>query len=147
MKSPTNIIDIKGARITIDAAGCQKEIVEKIVDNGGKYLIAVKGNQKTLRNEAENFFEQARQVEYEGVDCQTCIACEKEHGRIEERRVAVTNDLDWLDIRKDWKGLCCLIEVSLSRKVKGKVWLIDKSKNLLLSIAQRDSCSKTKSEN
>ena len=40
-------INIKGATITIDAAGCQRDIAAKIVDAGGDYVLALKGNQIT----------------------------------------------------------------------------------------------------
>lgn len=49
-------IDLHGSIVTIDAAGCQKEIVKKIRLRGGDYIIALKGNQRTLHDEAENFF-------------------------------------------------------------------------------------------
>jgi predicted transposase YbfD/YdcC len=50
-------IDIKGAVVTIDAMGCQKEIAKKITKKNGKFVIAVKGNQPTLYNTIESFFE------------------------------------------------------------------------------------------
>lgn len=48
-------LDLTNATITIDAAGCQTGIVEKIRDGGGNYMIALKGNQGTLQEEARNF--------------------------------------------------------------------------------------------
>ena len=36
-----------GCIVTIDAAGCQKKIVRKIVDRHADYLISLKGNQST----------------------------------------------------------------------------------------------------
>ena len=41
-------IDLKGTLITIDAMGCQKEIVKQIVAGGGDCVIAVKDNQPKL---------------------------------------------------------------------------------------------------
>ena len=116
-----NTIDIKGATITIDAAGAQKKIVEEIRELGGDYVIALKGNQGHLHDEARNFFEQAREVEYEGCECTVTKAAEKGHGRIEEREVVVTSLLDWLDCRVEWRDLRTLIEISTWREVKGKV--------------------------
>ena len=49
-------IDITGANVTIDAAGCQKEIAKKIQEKGGDYTLALKGNQGMLHAGAENFF-------------------------------------------------------------------------------------------
>lgn len=116
-------LDIKGATVTIDAAGAQKKIVEKIRDGGGNYVIALKGNQGTLHDEAKNFFEQAREVGYEGCECVIAKAEEKGHGRTEEREVVVTSLLDWLDCRDEWRDLTTLVEISTRREVKGKVSL------------------------
>jgi predicted transposase YbfD/YdcC len=114
-------IDVKGATITIDAAGAQKKIVEKIRDLGGDYVIALKGNQGHLHAEAQNFFEQARDVEYEECDCAIAKAVEKGHGRIEEREVVVTSCLEWLECRTEWRDLKTLIEITTKREVKGKI--------------------------
>ena len=113
-------IDIKGATVTIDAAGCQTEIVEKIRNADGNYVIALKGNQKTLLAEAENFFDQAREVDYEETSCVSATYIEKSHGRIEERQVAVVQKIDWLECRTKWKDINALIEVTSRRTVKGK---------------------------
>ena len=49
-------IPLAGTIITIDAMGCQKDIVEQIVDGGGDCVIAVKDNQPTLKTAIETFF-------------------------------------------------------------------------------------------
>ena len=59
-----DLIDIEGATITIDAAGCQKNIAEKICDKGGHYVLAVKGNESTLHNEIINLFETAHEQNF-----------------------------------------------------------------------------------
>jgi hypothetical protein len=41
-----DLLDLKGAIVTIDAMGCQKKIVAKIVEKGADYAIALKGNQE-----------------------------------------------------------------------------------------------------
>jgi hypothetical protein len=56
---------IKGALVTIDAAGTQVGIAEKIVSNGGDYLLAVKGNQPTLERALIEHFEGAA-TRYDG---------------------------------------------------------------------------------
>jgi predicted transposase YbfD/YdcC len=43
-----DVVDVKGALVSIDAAGTQTAIADKIVDKGGAYLLAVKGDQPTL---------------------------------------------------------------------------------------------------
>ena len=44
-------LDLRGAVVTIDAMGCQREIARKIVDNGADYVLSLKGNQTTLHDE------------------------------------------------------------------------------------------------
>src|SRR5262245_55300810 len=43
------VLDLKGALVTIDAAGCQQDIARQIRAQGGDYLLAVKGNQPGLQ--------------------------------------------------------------------------------------------------
>ena len=74
------------------AAGCQTDITDKIRGKGGNYVIALKGNQGTLHAEANNFFTQARDAGYEEANCKISSSCEKGHGRIEERKVVITNN-------------------------------------------------------
>jgi predicted transposase YbfD/YdcC len=39
------LLDLEGALVTIDAAGCQKKIAQQVVDGGGDYLLVVKAGQ------------------------------------------------------------------------------------------------------
>lgn len=59
--------DVEGAVVTRDAMGCQTSIAVKIVDKGGEYTLALKGNQGKLADEVENYFSQAEQVDFEGI--------------------------------------------------------------------------------
>ena len=113
-------LDLTNATVTIDAAGCQTDITDKIRSGGGNYMIALKGNQGTLHAEADNFFTQAMDVGYEEAECKTSSSCEKGHGRIEERKIVITNQLDWLDCKAKWKDLKSLVEVTSRRTIKGK---------------------------
>ena len=116
-----DILDLTNATATIDAAGCQTNMVDKIRDGEGDYIIALKENQGILHAEASNFFAQAKEVGYEDADCQISSSCEKGHGRIEERAVAVTNQLDWLEGRAKRKDLQSLVEITSRRTIKGKM--------------------------
>lgn len=114
------VIDIDGAVVTIDAMGCQKEIVKDIRERGGDYIIALKGNQGNLQAEVLNFFGQARSVGYKGASCKAATTIENGHGRTEKRDIVVTTDLGWLDCRQEWKDLQALIEVKSTRTIKGQ---------------------------
>ena len=50
-----DMMEIEGAVITIDAMGCQRAIAKKIRDKKTGYIIALKGNQGTLREDVEVF--------------------------------------------------------------------------------------------
>lgn len=54
------LLNIRGCLVTIDAMGCQTKIAKCIVDGGGDYLLAVKGNQKRLKNGLNEIFSAAK---------------------------------------------------------------------------------------
>jgi predicted transposase YbfD/YdcC len=54
-----SLLDIKGCIVTIDAMGCQKKIAGQIIDQGGDYALAVKGNQETLYHAVQKHFTKA----------------------------------------------------------------------------------------
>ena len=115
------MLTIKGNVITIDAMGCQKEIVTQIREQEGDYVIALKGNQGTLHDEAENFFQQAMKVKPTESGCDFVSSIEKNRGRIEERQVW-TCSLEWLSTEQleNWVDLKTLICVRSTRTHKGK---------------------------
>ena len=57
-------LTIKGATITIDAMGCQREIAAKIIEKEADYVLALKGNQGTLRDDVEFFFTEQKARKY-----------------------------------------------------------------------------------
>jgi len=115
------MLTIKGNVITIDAMGCQKNIIKKIREQEGDYLIALKGNQGNLHAEAENFFRQAMEVSPEESGCDFKKFIEKNRGRIEEREVWCCS-LDWLNEkqREEWIDLQSMICIQSTRTFKGK---------------------------
>ena len=81
---------LRGALVTIDAIATNPAIAAAITAQGADYLLAVKANQPTLRAEVEAAFTDAG----EGAD--THVDLDKGHGRIEQRRMTVLRDTDWL---------------------------------------------------
>ena len=114
------IIDIAGATITIDAMGTQTTIADQIIDGGGDYILALKGNQSSLHDEICNYFEQAEQVNFEGIDHQSYCMVEEGHGRSEKRRFYVTEDIDWLPERARWRGIKSIVLLISERSVGGE---------------------------
>jgi len=114
------LLDLNKAIVTIDAAGCQKDVASEIRDQGGDYVLALKGNQGSLHAEVRNFFNQATLVQHEEADCDYYINEEKSRGRIEKREVWVTECLDWLPQKEDWKDLISIACLKSTRETKGK---------------------------
>jgi len=114
------MLDLRSATVTIDTAGCQKEIAKVITEKGGDYVLALKGNQEALYEEAKNFFTQALGVELEEAGCDYFSSEEKSRNRIEKREIWTASNLEWLPQLKDWEGLRSLACVRSTRVVKGK---------------------------
>ena len=115
-----NMLVIRGAVVTIDAMGCQREIAAKIIEKEADYVLALKGNQGTLRDDVEEFFTEQKANEY--ADCKPSRheTLEKSHGRIETRTVTVIDAIDWLKERHSWTGLTSIVMVESRREIAGK---------------------------
>jgi predicted transposase YbfD/YdcC len=114
------LLDIKGAVVTIDAAGCQKKIVRQIVDQGGDYVLGLKGNQGTLHKETQTLFDQCMTDDCRGIAYSTATTIDKDHGRIEERQIWATSDIEWFAEKNKWKNLRSLIRVRRKRTIGEK---------------------------
>jgi predicted transposase YbfD/YdcC len=111
------VLDLAGALVTIDAAGCQVEIANQVRDQGGDYLLAVKGNQPTLHDALRGLFERALDGDFAGLRHDTFEAAEAGHGREEWRCVTVIYDPPGLPA--DWPGVAAAVLVTRERRVGG----------------------------
>jgi predicted transposase YbfD/YdcC len=114
------LLDLIGATVTIDAMGCQTEIARKIVQNGGDYVLAVKENQPALHDALRRNLDEMILEKFAGVRHGFVQSVDGDHGRIETRRVWVTDQLDeWLDEsqRSRWTGLRSVAVVQAVREV------------------------------
>ncbi len=97
--------------------GCQKNIAGKICDNGADYVLALKGNQESLADEVENYF-----IQVDVIDFEECDAIGwKETGRIEKREIYVTEDIDWLPQKDEWRKLKSIIMVKSERSLPAQL--------------------------
>jgi len=80
-----NQIDLAGTLITIDAMGCQKEIVKQIVTGKGDCVIAVKDNQPKLAAAIQSFFSDHMERDLEELQYESLETRDQGHGRIDER--------------------------------------------------------------
>lgn len=113
-------LELYGCIVTIDALGCQTEIVETIVQQQGDYLLAVKENQEQLYTDIHDLFAGCREVNFAGVPHDYAETVNKGHGRIEVRRcwtIADPEFLDYLRPRKAWKNLRTVVMVQTERRI------------------------------
>ncbi len=112
---------LKGAIVSIDAIACNATIATAIKAAGAEYLLAVKSNQPTLRDEIEDYFA-AAPAETLG----TITDLDKGHGRIEERVVTVGCETDWLSGDRRFPGELRLPGVKTIIKVRSRTELKDR---------------------
>lgn len=108
------LFDVKGHIITIDAIGCQYAVANKIVTKEGDYIFSLKGNQGSLSEDVELFFNTPSTSK----TCINAIECDKGHGRFETRSCSVVHDVEWL--RKEhtnWNTIQSIIRIDSTREV------------------------------
>lgn len=115
-----DFIDLEGTVITIDAMGTQKNIAKKIVDKGGDYILALKGNQSALQAEVVNFFDQALEYGDLGTDFLAFQFEDTARGRKEVRRVYTASEWNFLeDYKIVWKNLSTIVCIESERTKNG----------------------------
>jgi predicted transposase YbfD/YdcC len=113
------LLSIRGCIVTIDAMGCQKAIAEQIVNQGGDYVLALKGNQGTLHDEVIKYFEWALKGGPDVPPMHYTETVDGDHGRIETRRHWIANDVEWC-AELGWKGLSSIAMLESERTVGDK---------------------------
>jgi predicted transposase YbfD/YdcC len=98
-------LEVKGAIVTIDAAGCQKNIAATIVDGGGDYVLALKGNQEKLYTAVQDLFLDHFEDDFARVPVSRCEEQETSHGRKEHREYFQLDVPQDLAGREQWKGI------------------------------------------
>lgn len=111
---------LKGCIVTLDAMGCQKTIVEKIIEKGADYVISLKGNQGTLHDDVKFFLESEKENNFKHTSHSYFETVEKGHGRVETRRYWITDQISWLDRKNDWRNLTSIGLVESERYIKGE---------------------------
>jgi len=111
------LLDIKKCVVTIDAAGCQKNIASDIIAGEADYVLALKKNQRTLYQDVKDYFEYALEKDIEGIEQQYVETLDADHGRIETRRYWMVSDIGWLDNKEKWAGLASIAMVEARREM------------------------------
>lgn len=109
------LLDLEGHTVTIDAMGAQTAVARQITEQGGDYVLALKGNQGDTHKEVVDHFDFAlRQLDLKSAKGWTHHSeTEKSHGRLTTRTVLCCNHLDCLEasIRERWQGLKSIVVV------------------------------------
>lgn len=115
------MLAIEGAIVTIDAMGCQRGIAKQIVDGKADYVLALKGNQTTLREDVELFAAEQKANGFKDTTVSRHETVDGDHGRIETRTYTAIHDVAWLQERHNWPGLKGVLMVESKREIGDKI--------------------------
>ena len=99
------MIDVEDTVVTIDAAGCQKNIAAQIVQGGGDYVLALKGNQGKLFDDVRLLMDGSIRNGSADGPVSHYVEAEEGHGRVEQREYYQMTAPSWLHGRSEWEGL------------------------------------------
>ncbi|WP_372402259.1 ISAs1 family transposase [Tistrella bauzanensis] len=116
-----DLLAIEGAIVTIDAMGCQRDIAARITDKKADYVLALKGNQGSLREDVALFVAEQQAKGFQDTTISQNETVDGDHGRIETRKTTVIHDVAWLRARHDWPGLKSVVVVESTRRVGDKI--------------------------
>jgi predicted transposase YbfD/YdcC len=114
------MLDLKGALVSIDAAGCQKEIAGKIREKEADYVLAVKENQPRLFEDIDRLYRRHVEADMGALECDVAQSAERGHGREETRTVIVFQQVEAVRDLALWKDLGSLVVVVRERREGGK---------------------------
>ena len=111
-----DLLDLKGAVVTIDAMGTQTAIARKIVRAGADYVLAVKDNHPTLADSLRRHMDEMILEKFKDVAHSYHESTEAGHDRVETRKTWATGDLSWLARRGEWMNLSSVVLVERTRR-------------------------------
>jgi predicted transposase YbfD/YdcC len=113
------LLELKGAIVTVDAMNCQKATAKKIIDGGGDYVMQVKANHQTLHDQLIIDLDEAVLLDFQAMAHDHVQTVDGDHGRIETRRLWCTSDVSWVPGGDQWAGLRSVAVVESHRQVIG----------------------------
>lgn len=115
------VLELSGCIVTIDAMGCQKEIVKLIAQQKADYVMTLKKNQGHLYDEVEKLFRSGISTDFQGIQHSTYKTEEVGHGRHEIRHYLMLSDIQSrLDPDSAWSKFKSVGMVESVRQVEGK---------------------------
>ena len=114
------VLSLNGCIVTIDAMGCQREIVKQIREGGGDYVITLKKNQGGLYERVKALFKEALLKDYQGFTFSDSRLQNQGHGREETRYcMMLSNIQNKIDPEGKWQDLLSVGRQDAMRVVKG----------------------------
>jgi predicted transposase YbfD/YdcC len=118
------LLDLGGCVVTADAMSCQKAIAKQIIEQGGDYVLALKGNHPHLCEDVALCLSRLEAMPWPSRPVEQARQSDFGHGRTEERRCLCLplseQDEQWQDIQAQWPGLRSLVKVERRRKQADK---------------------------
>jgi len=115
-----SLLDVSDCIVTIDAIGTQEAIAEQIIEQGGDYVLTLKGNQGLMHQAVEELFDDARTNDFAHLSHDFHRTVDSNHGRLEIRRHWVTSDIAWLPQvtgKPLWPGLRSVGMIEAERRI------------------------------
>lgn len=114
------VLDIHGCIVTLDATGTQTAIAQQIIDQGGDYVLALKGNQGNLFEDVQQLFKWAQSQAFHDIEHDFYETIESGHGRLEKRRCWSLGQVEALIDASKWAQLTSIAMVEAIRTWQGK---------------------------
>ena len=114
------LLNLKGATVTIDAIGTQKEIAAQIRRQKGHDVLALKGNQPSLQRDMQQLYEDAVNSDFAGLTHTQFETDETGHGRREQRTCHAIEIPKEHPQRAIWRDLRTLVVITCCRIIAGK---------------------------
>ena len=109
------LLDLKGALLTGDAAHCARETAQAILDTEADYLLQLKANRRAAYDAAQTFFDAARITGFSDVSVRHNRVVERGHGRIEVREAWSVSASACPLPGADWPGLKSITMIERTR--------------------------------
>jgi predicted transposase YbfD/YdcC len=111
-------LDLRGCLVSLDALACRPGIAGQIVDRGGDYLLALKGNQRKAHAEVKGWFE-SNAFALAGTLRPCFDAFDDGHGRLVRRRVFACSELSAFPTLAGWPSLATMLATETIRSING----------------------------
>lgn len=120
-----DLIEIKGAHVTIDAIGTQEKITKKIVEKKGHYVLKVKENQKELQKDVRGYFDKINNLKAHKEIIYKVKEEKKNHGREEKREYYLSYNVKSIKDKEKWETVKAIAYVRVERTIEDETSITD----------------------